>query len=562
MIDTSYAVQGTTDLTNTIKHVVVEDPINPTAYIDPTTRLLVASSEIVDQSEISKLPCPIPISTVIPPRTSRRHAKKLSKSTPVILPVVHSGSTIDTFREALKKIDLDECEANGENAFYVCDLATVYRLYLRWQKTMGGRVKPFFAVKCNPDSHILNLFAKLGLGFDCASHAEIAQVLAMGVSPSNIIYANPCKAGSFVRHAHASGVDMMTFDNLDELHKVAKHHPSAKMVIRILIDDRGSLCRFGEKFGAPLENVHLLLGTARQLGVNVIGVAFHVGSGCINPDLYKDAVKHAKWVFELASQHGYRFSLLDVGGGFGDDNLEFLAEGLLAGLDEYFPVGCGVTVIAEPGRYFVTEAFELATNIIARRQVASSKVDPCEPVIGPMDSEEQDVTLYYINDGVYGAFNCIMFDHQVVHPKILTLNGNFCSVGGNPSVETAIDPAPTPALSEDNMESSVTSLSPPSSAIIVPEGESQGVCSFTGLELHPCKIFGPSCDSIDLVCPRTLLPTAVLTVGDWLRWTRMGAYTVCAASQFNGFKISQVQYTIDAKGDEMLENELRLIIGQ
>lgn len=562
MIDTSYAVQGTTDLCNTIKHVVVEDSINTTPYIDPTTRLLVAPSDVVEQNEIPKVPCSIPIGTVIPPRTSRRHAKKLSKSTPVVLPVVHSGSTIDTFRTVLKKIDLDECEANGENAFYVCDLAVVYRLYLRWQKTMGGRVKPFFAVKCNPDPHILNLFAKLGLGFDCASHAEIAQVLALGVSPSNIIYANPCKAGSFIRHAHASGVDMMTFDNMDELHKVAKHHPSAKMVIRILIDDRGSLCRFGEKFGAPLENIHLLLGTARQLGVNVIGVAFHVGSGCTNPDLYKDAVKHAKWVFELATQHGYQFSLLDVGGGFGDDNLEFLAQGLLAGLDEYFPVGCGVTVIAEPGRYFVTEAFELATNVIARRQVSSTKLNPDAPIIAPTDSEEEPVTLYYINDGVYGAFNCIMFDHQVVHPKILTLDGKFHSESARSLVETAVDVPPTPALSEDNMGSSVTSLSPPSSAVILPETENAGVCSFSSFDLHPCRIFGPSCDSIDLVCPRTLLPTEVLKVGDWLRWERMGAYTVCAASQFNGFKISEVQYTIDAKGDEGLENELRLIIGQ
>ncbi|EGG07751.1 uncharacterized protein MELLADRAFT_71643 [Melampsora larici-populina 98AG31] len=562
MIDTSYAVQGTTDLSNTVKHVVVEDSINPTSFIDPTARLLVAASEVVEQSEIPKLPCSIPIDTVIPPRTSRRHAKKASKSTPVILPVVNSGSTIDTFRTALKKIDLDECEANGENAFYVCDLAVVYRLYLRWQKVMGRRVKPFFAVKCNPDPHVINLFAKLGLGFDCASHAEIAQVLAFGVSPSNIIYANPCKAGSFIRHAHASGVEMMTFDNMDELHKVAKHHPSAKMVIRILIDDRGSLCRFGEKFGAPLENVHLLLGTARQLGVNVIGVAFHVGSGCTNPELYKDALKHAKWVFELASQHGYQFNLLDVGGGFGDDNLEFLAEGLLAGLDEYFPVGCGVNVIAEPGRYFVTEAFELATNVIARRQVSNTKVQLDAPMIAPVDSEEEPVTLYYINDGVYGAFNCIMFDHQVVHPKILTLDGKFYSDGARPLIETIIDHPHTPALSEDNMESSVTSLSPLSSVIISPETESQGVCSFSSLELHACRIFGPSCDSIDLVCPRTLLPTEVLKVGDWLKWERMGAYTVCAASQFNGFKISQVQYTIDAKGDEELENELRSIIRQ
>ena len=43
------------------------------------------------------------------------------------------------------------------------------------------------------------------------------------------------------------------------------------------------------------------------------------------------------------------------------------------------------------------------------------------------------------------------------------------------------------------------------------------------------------------------LPTA--PVGDWLAWPNMGAYTICAASQFNGFRISQVKYTVDARGD-------------
>src|SRR5712691_13182944 len=80
------------------------------------------------------------------------------------------------------------------------------------------------AVKCNPDPYVLRLLAGLGTGFDCASNGEIAQVLPLGVSPSRIIFANPCKALSFIKNAAKHGVDMLTFDNADELYKL--HGPT------------------------------------------------------------------------------------------------------------------------------------------------------------------------------------------------------------------------------------------------------------------------------------------------------------------------------------------------
>ncbi|PLW22391.1 hypothetical protein PCASD_18608 [Puccinia coronata f. sp. avenae] len=491
-----------------------------------------------------------------PPRSSERR-KTISANTQQQkdpLPLIHSTPTINLFRSILTGIDLSKCEENGENAFYVCDLAYVYRQYIRWQDTLGGRVEPFFAVKCNPDNVVLQLLAQLGIGFDCASHAEIEMVLKLGVHSNRIIYANPCKAGSFVRHAHSKGVQMMTFDNQDELEKVAKFHPSARMVLRILTDDSGSLCRLGEKFGTPLDNVRPLLERAKELEVTVIGVAFHVGSGCSNPQLYTDAVARAKWTFDVAQELGFSFDFLDVGGGFGDDNFDLLAEGLLAGLDKFFPLSCGVRVIAEPGRYFVTRAFELATNVIARRK-APTPPPPALKADGSPESlttkDDSPVTMYYINDGVYGAFNCIIFDHQVVEPKVLTLGGVFY---GDGFTEWGYPAGPmTPSVSEHEMDCSTDSLgSLSASSALFDDGR-----PFLADELEPCKIFGPSCDSIDLVCPATLLPVNRLLVGDWLRWPNMGAYTICAASQFNGFKISQVVYTI---GDPAVDHKVRSIL--
>jgi len=210
------------------------------------------------------------------------------------------------------------------------------------------------AVKCNPDPTVVRLLAALGLGFDCASQAEIELVLSL-------------KAASFIRHAASCDVRMMTFDNFDELNKVARYHPSAQLVLRILADDEGSLCRFGTKFGAAVEVVPGLLKRAKELNLQVIGVSFHVGSGCTNPYLYEKAIAQAKWTFDLAEQEGFNMSLLDIGGGFEGVTFEGIAKVVRNAADRYFPKSSGVKIIAEPGRFFVSEAFELATNIIARR---------------------------------------------------------------------------------------------------------------------------------------------------------------------------------------------------
>ena len=226
----------------------------------------------------------------------------------------------------------------------------------------------FAAVKCNPDPYVLRLLAGLGTGFDCASNNEIARVLELGnVDPSRIIFANPCKAVSFIRNAAKSGVNMMTFDNVDELYKVARTHPSAKLVLRILTDDSKSLCRLGLKFGAPLVAVPGLLAKAQELGLSVIGVSFHVGSGSYDSSAFADAIARARAAFDMGKAAGYTFTLLDVGGGFEDATFEANAAVLSEAIDHHFPDRGSIRLIAEPGRFYVSKAFHLAANIIARR---------------------------------------------------------------------------------------------------------------------------------------------------------------------------------------------------
>jgi ornithine decarboxylase len=380
---------------------------------------------------------------------------------------------------------------DDEDPFLVCDIGQIVRQHIKWVTNLP-RVEPFYAVKCNGDPYLLKTLVTMGTGFDCASKGEISKMLSYGVPPNKIIYANPCKQNSHIRFAAANGVEMMTFDNIDELYKVKKYHPNAKMVLRVLTDDSNSLCKLGLKFGASPSAARELLEKAKELEINVIGVSFHVGSGCFAASAFNDAVIVARNVFDIGKELGFDFTLLDVGGGFpGSDseNISFgeVCEVLRNAIDKYFPPN--VRVIAEPGRYYSASAFTLASQIIARRVVKRDGGDD-----GFAGLNDHPSYMYYINEGIYASFNSLMFDHQHAYPKPLAKNGRFFFDGGMNN-ETEFN----------------------------------------------CSVWGPTCDSLDCLAKNCLLPQ--LDVGDWLYFEEMGAYTICAASEFNGFQKSKILYT-------------------
>ncbi|KAI1205469.1 uncharacterized protein F4807DRAFT_442695 [Annulohypoxylon truncatum] len=183
-----------------------------------------------------------------------------------------------------------EHDFNEDDPFFIADLGQVLRQHKKWQKHLPT-VEPFYAVKCNPDPSLLRYLEALGTGFDCASIEEIRCVLSLGVEPSRIIFANPCKSPSSVRFARTIGVHRTTCDNIDELEKIHSIMPEAMVVLRLYASDPGALTDLGGKFGATKDVALNLLERARQLGVKVEGVSFHVGSGARNPSAFEKALR-------------------------------------------------------------------------------------------------------------------------------------------------------------------------------------------------------------------------------------------------------------------------------
>ncbi|XP_058128066.1 ornithine decarboxylase-like [Anopheles ziemanni] len=298
-----------------------------------------------------------------------------------------------------------------EDPILVLDLDDVVRKHYGWYEQMP-RVSPFYAVKCNDDPRILKTMVKLGLGFDCASKGELERMLDLGVEPERIIFAQPAKSIPSLLYARSKQVSVMTFDSAIELEKIHQYYPEAQLVLRIRHDAVKVRCFLGKKFGCDSVNeAPALLRKAAQLRLTVVGISFHVGSGCDEHEVYYDAVKMARSLFDYAKTIGYVLNLLDIGGGFpGEKNkpIDRYAQAVNRAIDHYFPEKENVRIIAEPGRYYVASAVTLVSFVDSKRIVT----DRLE------DGTDRTRIFYYINDGIYGTFYSTAYEAQETIPIV------------------------------------------------------------------------------------------------------------------------------------------------
>ena len=288
-----------------------------------------------------------------------------------------------------------------DRPFYIIDLGQLIVSYEKW-KTYLPTVKPYYAVKCNTNPIILETLANLGANFDCASEKEISTILRITENdPDRIIFANPCKIPSHIEYAKSKFVDRMTFDCAEELYKIKKIHPSAKLFLRLAVDDSKSICKFNKKFGCTIEEMDLLFVLAKDLGLNIVGICFHVGSGCKSSEVFYSALETVNVAVYIAKQYDIDIKVIDIGGGFPGIDTEMvqfkdIAENINKGICKFFS-DKNIEFIAEPGRFFAQPTHTLVVQVIGKKAKRN--------VNGDRRFE------YTLNEGVYHSFNCTIFDH-------------------------------------------------------------------------------------------------------------------------------------------------------
>jgi ornithine decarboxylase len=323
-----------------------------------------------------------------------------------------------------------------------------------------------YAVKCNPEPAMLRALNAGGVShFDCASIAEVSLVRQM-FPEAAIHFMHPVKARSAIREAWARhDVRDFVLDTTDELAKIRGEIAATGvagelgLIVRLALPKGGAVLDLSGKFGAAPELAAELLRAARPHAAR-LGISFHVGSQCLDPLAWRQALALVAQVIAAA---GVKLDIVDIGGGFPVSYPDqeppplgaFLAE-IEAGFEA---LGLPDAVLwAEPGRALVAGGASVVVQVQQRRG----------------DS-------LYVNDGVYGSLadaGALGFRYPV---RLIRPTG----------------PAPSD-------------------------------------ELVSYVLFGPTCDSADVMRGPFLLPADVAE-GDWIEIGQLGAYGGCLRTAFNGF---------------------------
>jgi len=248
-----------------------------------------------------------------------------------------------------------------------------------------------YAVKCNPEPRVLRALWAGGVRhFDCASLPEIALVRRT-LPQARLHFMHPVKARHAIHAAFAQhGVTDFAFDSGDELEKILQETvpvglvgapPTLGLFVRLAVAQGGAYDLSG-KFGVGAQEAAVLLRAARPHAAR-LGIAFHVGSQCLDPAAYEAALRLAAVAVDRS---GVAVDIVDVGGGFPVSYPDCMPPPL----DDYIAAivraaalfGPEVRLWAEPGRALVAGGGSVVVQVQLRRGDA-----------------------LYINDGVYGSLS-------------------------------------------------------------------------------------------------------------------------------------------------------------
>src|SRR5215467_1341932 len=329
----------------------------------------------------------------------------------------------------------------------VIDHDLIRKNYAEFKKHLP-KVQAYFAVKANAEPAIVRTLYKAGASFDVASLPEFMLVYENIKHLSakqqqdfiwdKIIYANPTKPKETLQ-ALDKYKPLVTYDNTEELKKIAKYAPHAGVVLRLRVPNTGSMVELSSKFGCdPGEAVDLILA-AFELGLVVEGISFHVGSQCTNFENFVQALNMSAAVMQEAKSRGHEIKILDIGGGFPAaynkhvKPFSALARKINAEIDRLFAKD--LQILAEPGRFLVATAATSVARIIGKA-VRDGK------------------RCYYIDDSVYHTFSGIIFDHCQYHLKAFKRGPTeICAVFGQ-----TCDALDTISLSEELPELEIEDL--------------------------------------------------------------------------------------------------------
>ena len=244
-----------------------------------------------------------------------------------------------------------------------------------------------YSVKSNPDATVLRHLFNSGIRhFDVASMAEVKLINELFGDAAKMYFMHPVKSREAIFDAYFNhGIRDFSLDSFDELQKILEVTKNAKdlgLHMRLAIPNSHAAIDLSGKFGIlPSESIGLL----RKIRAHAqrLGICFHVGSQCMEPSEYRNAITIAKEVIEQAK---VKLDVIDIGGGFPSSYPGMTPPNLRAYFDEIFDsiqtlkLDKNCRIWCEPGRALVAESGSLLVRVEARKK-----------------------GMLYLNDGTYGG---------------------------------------------------------------------------------------------------------------------------------------------------------------
>jgi len=234
-----------------------------------------------------------------------------------------------------------------------------------------------YAVKANSNLAVLNVFARLGAGFDIVSGGELQRVLAAGADPKKVVFSGVGKTAAEMKQALDAGIFCFNVESAAELERLdevaGQCGKAAPVSLRVNpnVDPKThpyiSTGLKEAKFGVAYDDALALYRRAAALpNITVAGIDCHIGSQLLDPSPFAEALERILGLIDQLASEGIKIHHIDLGGGLGikykDDQVQPTVASYLTPLLDKLN-GRGLQVVLEPGRRLVGNAGLLLTRV-------------------------------------------------------------------------------------------------------------------------------------------------------------------------------------------------------
>ena len=277
----------------------------------------------------------------------------------------------------VEQVALADIAARFGTPCYVYSRAALEASLSEFQQEISGTdALVCYAVKANSNLAILNLFARLGAGFDIVSGGELQRALAAGGDPQKIVFSGVGKTADEMKQALSAGILCFNVESAPELERLNEVAGSvgrkAPISLRVNpnVDAKThpyiSTGLKENKFGVAYEDALALYRRAAALpNIEVSGIDCHIGSQLLDPAPFAEALDKVLLLVDQLDAEGIHLHHIDLGGGLGIRYSDEVAPTVASYLQPLLKklAGRKLKVVLEPGRRLVGNAGLLLTKV-------------------------------------------------------------------------------------------------------------------------------------------------------------------------------------------------------